>query len=234
MRKVGLIAVALVLALGALGVGFAAWTDTVIIDGTVDTGEVAIAIHCPISFADTDQESPPILVTDGALQSSLDWNASAPGPGFQNSLVKTGKNVGWVTSNCESLTPPIKAVTINFHNVYPCYANHIAFSISNIGTIPVKIDHVVFTDSLGRSQTLYQTGYLVFDLSGNGVNDFELYWGDNFGVQQEPGGSWSIDFHTHFMQDEQIDFTVPHTYSLTVEVFAVQWNEYPLPPQPSP
>jgi predicted ribosomally synthesized peptide with SipW-like signal peptide len=44
MRKVGLIALALVLALGSLGVGYAMWSDTVTINGSVTTGNVDLDI----------------------------------------------------------------------------------------------------------------------------------------------------------------------------------------------
>jgi len=42
MKKIGLLALALVLALGALGVGYAAWTDQITVEGTVNTGSVDI------------------------------------------------------------------------------------------------------------------------------------------------------------------------------------------------
>ncbi|NQT31570.1 MAG: hypothetical protein HQ588_04475 [Deltaproteobacteria bacterium] len=44
MKKIGLLCLALVLALGALGVGYAAWTDSIDITGTVNTGSVEIDI----------------------------------------------------------------------------------------------------------------------------------------------------------------------------------------------
>ena len=45
MRKLGLICMALVLALGTLGVGYALWSDTVTIDGTIGTGTVNLDIE---------------------------------------------------------------------------------------------------------------------------------------------------------------------------------------------
>ena len=41
MKKVGLISLALVLALGTLGVGYAMWSDEVFIDTDIATGEDA-------------------------------------------------------------------------------------------------------------------------------------------------------------------------------------------------
>jgi hypothetical protein len=196
----------------------------------VATGELAIEIMCPVTIQDTAPGPPPYMVADGATVATLDWNATTTGPTFKNNPVQTDKNVAWVTTNCDEVIPPRKEITMTFHNVYPCYWNHISFGINNYGTIPAKLDHVVFKDSTEAViGTLTEIGYLVFDLSGNGVDDFEIYWGDNFGDQIHTSESWDISFWIHFMQDEEIDFSVPHSYTLTIEVVAVQWNEYPLP-----
>jgi hypothetical protein len=45
MKKIGLLSLALVLALGTLGVGYAMWWDEVTIEGTVNTGNVEISIE---------------------------------------------------------------------------------------------------------------------------------------------------------------------------------------------
>lgn len=44
MKKIGLLVLALVMALGALGVGYAAWTSSVSVNATVATGNVLIGI----------------------------------------------------------------------------------------------------------------------------------------------------------------------------------------------
>ncbi len=228
MKKIGLMILALVLALGGLGVGYASWTDQIVISGAITTGDVCIEIICPVGpSGESEDPAPPYTVIGGANANSLDLNALAPGPDFWTSSYRTDKNVAWVTSNCYDLTPPRKAVTLTFNNVYPCYLSHLAFALLNCGTIPIKMDHVVFRDDAGAElATIYQNGYEVFDLSGNGIDDFEIYWGDNFGLQIEPGDGYSMDFYTHFMQDEGIDFTVSQTYTLTVEIVVVQWDHY--------
>ena len=44
MKKIGLICIAVVLTLGALGAAYAAWTDTVVIEQTVNTGSLEVGI----------------------------------------------------------------------------------------------------------------------------------------------------------------------------------------------
>lgn len=51
MKKIGLICLALVLALGTVGVGYAHWSKNLYIEGTVNTGEVNLEI---ISVASDD------------------------------------------------------------------------------------------------------------------------------------------------------------------------------------
>ena len=43
MRKIILISLALILALGSLGVGYAMWSDTVTVDGPVTTGTLNLS-----------------------------------------------------------------------------------------------------------------------------------------------------------------------------------------------
>lgn len=51
MKKIGLICLALVLALGSMGVGYALWSDSLYLEGTIETGEVDTAI---VSVASDD------------------------------------------------------------------------------------------------------------------------------------------------------------------------------------
>jgi hypothetical protein len=44
VQKIGLLALAMVLVLGAMGVGFAKWSETIVISGTVTTGDVDVEL----------------------------------------------------------------------------------------------------------------------------------------------------------------------------------------------
>ena len=47
MKKLGLLLLAVVLALGSLGVAYAMWSEDLFIQGTVDTGELDVGYYCP-------------------------------------------------------------------------------------------------------------------------------------------------------------------------------------------
>ena len=55
MKKVTLLALVLVLCLSGVGVGYAMWSDTLYIDGTVNTGSVDVDIQC-VTCSDSEIE----------------------------------------------------------------------------------------------------------------------------------------------------------------------------------
>ena len=67
MKKIVLMCLAVVLALGSMGVGYALWSDSLYLEGTINTGEVDI---CIISVADDDSShqnlDPPLYWKDVA------------------------------------------------------------------------------------------------------------------------------------------------------------------------
>jgi len=71
----------------------------------------------------------------------------------------------------------------------------------------------------------YDGQEVTMDLNGNGTDDFEIWWGDHIGDQQEPCVSWDYSMGMHFLQDE--DPAIQGTsLTFTIELEFVQWNEY--------
>ena len=205
LGKVGVLFLALVLALGGIGAAFAAWTDTLTISGTVSTGSLCMGFLYPEKDIEIKDQGP-------------DWTCDT-GTLFNVRPVPEGKDVGNTTlisvedtdgDGCKD------TMTLLMNDVYPSYYNHIDFWLIAGGTIPQIIHSVDFTFD-GETKTLYQTGYLLWP------DKFELYWGDNFGVQRHPGDQTNMSFDYHFLQDllEQ-----NHQYTLTIHINTVQWNKY--------
>jgi hypothetical protein len=224
MKKIGLLALAMVLAVGGMGVGYAAWIDTIYINGTVTSGEVCLAIEegtygevttCPVSI-----NNPP-------LRADRNWsgwvkqqgNVSCP-PGYKF-LTKpcTNKDVGTVSFS-EVLDDDGNIVQLNvtIDNAYPHFLTHITFQVCNCGTIPVKIYAPVFT----------QSDFLLIEYR-NGVGE-QLEPGECHeislfvGVVQHEGywdnGNWIVDDPRQDLLPMDTDLT------FTIDIEGIQWNEY--------
>lgn len=215
MKKIGLLCLALVLALGALGVSYALWWDDLYIEGSVDTGDLCwqwTGVSC------LDPGPPP-------GQISYDWHCR---PGFAGPVPYFwvgDKDAGWTICNVEDE----KHISLELWNVYPCYFNEVSLYIRNCGTMPLHFERVIF-------ESPYDTGFIVvaentvgtLDISGDGVPDIEFKWGNHLGMQLHPGDdSGEISFWLHILQ------TCPQgepDLTFTITLVAQPWNESNWPP----
>ena len=126
-KKIGLLALALVLALALTGAAFAKWSDTVRMEGKIETGNVKVGI------ANTWVNDP-----------GTNWDP------LYDAATKTtywaDKHVGSIesytydwkcTHGTEEYYQKIRTVV---KNAYPGYAPAEEFTIANCGSIPVKVD----------------------------------------------------------------------------------------------
>jgi len=112
MKKIGLLVLALVFALGSLGVGYAMWDKTLEVTGTVNTGEV------------------------NAIFTTATCNDTGIDPGYlMDGTTPKDKDVG----SCSVVGAGTQLLTITVENGYPCYECDIDFTVDNTGSIPVKI-----------------------------------------------------------------------------------------------
>ncbi len=82
------------------------------------------------------------------------------------------------------------------------YYTHIAFKVCNSSTIPMKIWKIEIDNMTYyaiNAQEL-QNGDPI-DLSGDGQADVIVWWGDNFGVQLEPGDCADMSFDLSVTQE---------------------------------
>jgi predicted ribosomally synthesized peptide with SipW-like signal peptide len=188
MKKIILIGLALVLALGTLGVGYAAWTDTVTISGPVTTGVLSWEYYDPFN-----PNGPPKVSDDD----------SGPDPVAPPGSNEEGKDVAWKEFSFSDSDGDgdLDVFHITVNNAYPWYTNHISFWLHNNGTIPLKVDYVIISGG-GDSYYIDTPGEIrTFDLNENGTDDFKIIWGNSFGSQLEPCDSVDLSFSILFLQD---------------------------------
>jgi len=117
MKKLGLLCLAIVLAMGSLGVGYAMWSDTVTVSGPVTTGVVDV---CVTDISSNEEGTGP-------------WQGS-PDPQCDIGKNPEGKDIGWVSYriiDCDE-------IEFTVHNAYPFYKATAHYSVCNVGNIPVR------------------------------------------------------------------------------------------------
>jgi len=200
--------------LSIAGFSYAHWCESLTLNGTITTGEL-------------DWE----FIVASCLDVGVDYHCNDGFVGIPPYWKDPdGKNIGWqeLTLVDSDNDGDNDTLLINLNNVYPSYFTSITFYVHNCGTIPLKIDKVIFKNSthvVGE----YRTGvpYLKVDLNGDGKFDVEFQWGDNFGEQIDPcGRSPEFSFWIHILQDAPQN----ETLSFSIELVAVNWNEYVPPP----
>lgn len=144
MKKIGLIALALILALGAMGVGFAHWQGTLDITGTVTAG----------SFGANLTQS------NGVISSAIDNEMVGPESCTQyppydtwGDPLKT-QNVGTASCSLSDLKPAgnpdgvMDTITITVTEAYPCYTVWVPMDVHCMGTVPIKVYYTVVSGSV--------------------------------------------------------------------------------------
>ncbi len=198
MTKIGVLILALVLALTALGVGFAMWSETLTITGNVNTGEL-------------DKE----FVVGSFMQkdTGLDWTCDT---GLVN-VRQLDKDVGSCAGEFSDSDGDgdLDTLTVTISNAYPCYYTEISIKEHNNGTIPLIITGAVLTYG-GKDYPLPDGKVVTTD---DGV--FEIRWLNNTGHQLDPCDVLEESWEIHILQPAQENTT----YTFIIKVGAVQWNE---------
>ncbi len=221
-NKIAVLFTVALFTLSGVGIAYAHWTDTLNVTAEVTTGNVCWEFS-GVTIEDDDQPINP----------GGDYETNNPdltcNPGFAHDsenghFWELDKNVAWGEYELiEDNDGFKKTLEVTLHNVYPCNFNEIAFYVFNCGTVPIKVSHIVINDEV------YDAGtpLITMDLSGNGVDDFEIKWNNNWGAQYEPGCSatWEFSFWTHVLNDQDFE---DGTFSFTISLICCQWNEYPL------
>jgi len=216
MKKIGLLSLALVLALGALGVGYAMWSDTLQIVGDVNTGEVSVIFD---SQYDNDVNAlDPMEAGSWNVSGEVKWTGA-----------RYTKDIASTTSTFED-----KSAKIIVTNGYPCYWGSSIWDVLNDGTIPVKLHSVTLTQlSKGAAEWVMNmtlvigTRYYV-DVEQLRVNTV-LEANDDFSFILSAFGCEQIDALELGYLDVTVhveqDATQKTSYDFVIDYVFANWNE---------
>ncbi|MGB9662125.1 MAG: hypothetical protein ACPL5F_08930 [Moorellaceae bacterium] len=169
MKKVRFISLALVLALALMGAAFAAWTETINVNGSVATG------NYDVTFS----------------SSSTNDEGTTVDPGLD-------KNVG---QSVATLGADSKSITVTASNAYPGYNAIVTYKIKNTGTIPLKVNNAVITNTNAQITVTNEV--------------------DPAGQIIDPGQEFEAQVK-HVVNDSAAETS---TYTYSVAVNTVQWNQ---------
>ena len=207
MRKIVLISLALILALGSLGVGYAMWSDTVTVDGTVDTGVVKLGIVKMTPTVTQDKNVATVCITyEGSIGP---WQPPCEQP--PNALANAYE----------------KAI-VTIDKAYPCLTVDLEGYVGSLSTIPVHLVSISIddpTDELTFEKTPLDpnwTGffYVTDDPDKIAIIKVEII---NLVCSQLEGecDTDKFDLILHVEQPAIQD----HTYSFEVVITGEQWAE---------
>jgi hypothetical protein len=215
MKKIGLLCLAVVLALGSMGFAYAMWYEDLFIEGTVQTGELDWEFDCGT-----------VTVGDPCDPATIDKQC---GDLFTNPTpVSTGKNVGCTDVICLDTDKDgdVDTLQVILYNTYPGYYVHIGYYVHNNGTIPLHFEEATISDCDDETYVFYAIPCVVsFDGDEDGDLDFDVRFGDNFNAQVHPCESIDQSFDVHVRQQAEQGAT----YCFEIKLRAVQYNE-PYPP----
>jgi len=210
--KLGAMFLISVLALAGIGMGYAAWTDTITIDATVKTGNVEIDI---VAYSET-------WAYKNTTSDLIEY--------FDNELVNPPAHL-FPVANARAFkgTDTDHDVDMMFNNVFPYVKLTADFIFHYVGSVPVKINNATFTQVGGSDITDYLT-YTFYEVT---KDDASYIWGeeiipflgyqmhlcDNVGVKV----TLCIDENDNDMQNQ--------TYLFSGSIDVVQWNEFPYTPE---
>lgn len=212
-------------ALGMVGFAYSAWWDRVIIEGTVEMGELIIGWLPEFDILET---------TNG-------WPEDEPGHGFEPKPWVANSYVSfWDPETGTHHDPPVtvyKEMYIEVYNAYPQYDVHLDAWIKNAGTIPACIypDFILYFYDLVDDEEL---GFEVYDRGFDG----QMHWIEgaivdpvdgpiiNFEIRfWIPFPDWQLDPCNDYKVEIDIDFKQEaeecHHYIFTVKMGAIQWNK---------
>jgi len=236
LGKTGLMLLALVLVLGLTGAGFAHWSQTLYIDGTVETGTFCVGFTHQIDLdPPADDGTPGVTYPqsspyDGTVDAGYTKNVAA----CNSTLVDPkGEHDGETV---------YERMLITVLNAYPSYNNTIEFSLDNCGTIPAEVIGAALVSiggvPLADPIPLPKCTVVDVDLTGDGTYDVNLHFYGPEDQQIDPCDELWYGLSMHFKDGPDVNgepVGLPQGCSVAlgtaltfgIEIYTVQWNMAP-------
>ena len=226
MKKIGLLALALILALGALGVGYAAWTDTIYIEGTVTTGSLDLVIERTSGtevYKDLDNDELVYshwyrILPDGEKQ-YFDDPISSPPPanGLLVAYVET-------TQDLEN-DPSGDTLVMEFNNLFPLtgymygsWGNWIGDCLMHArGTVPMRVQ--VEYEVTGIPEEWVEIRFFHFGLGEFTPEEFD-------GIQLHHCDKFEVWVMVNVPQEDR---AMDQSGTITLTIKGIQWDKYQQP-----
>ena len=202
--KLGAMFLISILALAGVGMGYAAWTDTITITGQINTGSVEwkfIDVSGTWVWKVYDYQTDEIYITDDPL-----WVPSDIG--YDGELIAYSEAV---------LTDDHNAV-VTYDNLFPCIYFEADVVVEYTGTVPGKINSIIPLNNLGVIDS-----YTTITVTYTPVGGLPIPVIDPMGLQLHEGDQIHAVMTIHLPQDDTL---MGITGSFSVEVGIIQWNEY--------
>jgi hypothetical protein len=226
MKKIGLLALAMVLAVGGMGVGYAAWIDTIYINGTVDTGAVCLEFEGLPYYGEINLC--PDSINNPGEPADQYWS----GWEYKYGILSCPNNHRFVEKGCTNKdvasitfvevlndTGQIVGLEVTVNNAYPHFLGHFTVEVCNCGTIPIKLRKPAF-DQSPFLLIEYRNGDYPVQLEPDECKEMSFF----VGVVQHKG-YWD---NSHWIVDDPREPLLPMDTDLTftIDIEGIQWNEY--------
>jgi predicted ribosomally synthesized peptide with SipW-like signal peptide len=200
MKRIALVCIAVVIALGLVGTSYAYWNQNLYINTTVKTGELDW-IFCSFSQLDVPGVG--------------DWVGSTQTPFF----VKPLQMEYDIAVSSGGIRPgDAHYIDITVDNAYRSYYNCYFFSVKNTGTMPIKIRETVLYYA-GRAYRFTGSSIITTE---DGV--FQLRWQGNHNRVLQPGKSEDESLEIYLLNPEYSTAEETRTYDFTITLSGVQVN----------
>lgn len=231
LKRIGVLALALVIALGALGVAYAAWTDSVYIGGTVNTGTLDIDISGVSSTFVYKVPGAPDTGFGPETVVHYVYGATDLEPPVGGTLISSAVTVA-------DNTPDADLATMTFSGLFPDIDFIADLELEYLGTIPAKVQVAeIYADDPGDTKlaALWTLGkvtkgdpirygaWIDGELSVNDGYDW-TYIDDPLGLQLHKYDLVHVTLHVNLPEEEQFQNLV--NLGFTGIVTVIQWNEY--------